>query len=189
MTITLPDLPYPMNALEPQLSEKAVNLHYSKHHAKYVSNLNTLVDGTRYEDWTLDQLVKGTSGRIYNNAAQIVNHTFFWNSMTPDAKPISDFPKVEKLIDKSFGSFDNFRQAFKEDAMAVFGSGWLWLMLDRNNEIVTHATKDAVTLTDHPLLVLDLWEHAYYVDYTFDRAQYVEGFTHMINWKFVNDNL
>lgn len=189
--IELPDLPYKRDALEPHVSKQTLDFHYGKHHKGYVDNLNKLIKGTGYEDKDLEDIVTSASGTIYNNAAQVWNHTFFWQCMTPDAESIDEESKIGKAIDRDFGGYDKFKEQFVDSATKLFGSGWLWLVED-NRKLKIKKMKDArepLTAELKPILVCDLWEHSYYLDYQNDRAKYVEAFCSLIDWKFAESNL
>ena len=193
---TLPPLPYPDDALSPQISANTIGFHYGKHHQGYVNNLNQLVAGTPLADQSLEAVVKATAGQaeqaaIFNNAAQVWNHTFYWNSLRPKGgcKPGG---ALAELIDKSFGGFEPFKAEFAKAATSQFGSGWAWLVKDGDRLIVTR-TGNADTPIAHgqqPLLTIDVWEHAYYLDYQNRRADYVAAvLDHLINWDFAAQNL
>ena len=189
--IELPKLPYEMNALEPHISQKVLEFHYGKHHAGYVNNLNKLIAGTPFEGKSLEEIIKNSNGGIFNNAAQVWNHTFYWNCMTPN--PAKDKPKgkLMEAIIRDFGSFDEFKTKFIEKCATLFGSGWTWLVADKDGKLSIVQTSNAQTpLTDDlkPLLVCDVWEHAYYLDYQNVRANYLNEFWAVINWEFVESN-
>ncbi|WP_419927845.1 superoxide dismutase [Candidatus Poriferisocius sp.] len=191
MAFELPPLPYSQSALEPYVSAETMSYHYDRHHAGYVANLNRLTDGTQWEGAELEKVVLGADGAIFNNAAQIWNHTFYWHSMSPDGGGAPSGP-VRAAIEESFGSTDEFRRQFADAAVGLFGSGWTWLAADENGlAIVQTANADLPLLQDRrALLVVDVWEHAYYLDYQNARAAYVEAFLdHLINWEFVAENL
>ncbi len=192
MSFELPPLPYSQSALEPHISANTFSFHYDRHHAGYVTNLNRLAEGTEWETAELEQVVTGASGAIFNNAAQIWNHTFYWNSLSPDGggAPVGD---IATAIDSAFGSYDDFRSKFATAATTLFGSGWAWLAINENNQLEITQTSNADLPLLHnqkPLLVVDVWEHAYYLDYKNARPSYVEAFLdHLINWEFANQNL
>ncbi len=192
MSFELPPLPYSQSALEPHISANTFSFHYDRHHAGYVTNLNRLAEGTEWETAELEQVVTGASGPIFNNAAQIWNHTFYWNSLSPDGggAPVGD---IATAIDSAFGSYDDFRSKFATAATTLFGSGWAWLAINENNQLEITQTSNADLPLLHnqkPLLVVDVWEHAYYLDYKNARPSYVEAFLdHLINWEFANQNL
>ena len=189
--IELPKLPYEMNALEPHISQRTLEFHYSKHHAAYVNNLNKLIAGTPFEGKSLEDIIKNSNGGIFNNAAQVWNHTFYWNCMKPN--PAKDKPKgkLMEAIIRDFGSFDEFKTKFIDKCATLFGSGWTWLVADKDGKLSIVQTSNAQTpLTDDmkPLLVCDVWEHAYYLDYQNVRANYLNEFWAVINWEFVESN-
>lgn len=196
MTITLPDLPYDKDALEPHISSRTLSFHHGKHHNAYVTNLNKLIEETDLASETLEDIIKQTvndadKAGIFNNAAQVWNHTFYWQSMKPKdgGDPSGDI--AEKII-ADFGSYDNFISQFKNAGLTQFGSGWVWLVL-KNNKLEIMKTSNADTPIAHgikPLLTMDVWEHAYYLDYQNGRADYIDSFiNHLINWDFANSNL
>lgn len=191
MAHTLPDLPFAKDALEPHISAETFEYHHDKHHAAYVTNLNNLVPGTEFEDKSLEEIVTSApAGGIFNNAAQVWNHTFYFNCMGPDAggEPSGD---LADAIAATFGSFAEFKEKFSTSAVTNFGSGWTWLVknADGNLEIV-NTTNAGCPLTAGlvPLLTIDVWEHAYYVDKRNARPAYVESFWNVINWDFVAGN-
>lgn len=188
--IELPDLPYPRDALEPHISKKTLDFHYGKHHKGYVDNLNKLIDGTEYEEMDLEHIVKGASGPIYNNAAQVWNHTFFWKCMKPEAKPLDPESKIAKGLDRHFGGYDKFREKFTDEAKKLFGAGWVWLVVDKGDPKIKQMKNADEPLSKgmDPILVLDVWEHAYYLDFQNDRAKYVESFFKLIDWEFAEKN-
>jgi Fe-Mn family superoxide dismutase len=194
MTLSLPELPYAYDALEPHVSKQTLELHHDKHHRAYVDKTNELIKGTRHEKAPLEDIIRATAregGPLFNNAAQAWNHGFFWQCLAPKAggKPTA---AIAKAIDRSFGGYDAFRKAFTKAAVSQFGSGWAWLVLD-GNELKVTKTANADTPLAHgqvPLLTIDVWEHAYYLDYQNRRPDYVSVFLdHLLNWKFVNANL
>ena len=180
----LPPLPFPMDALQPQISKETLEYHYGKHHQAYVTNLNNLIKGTEFENLALEDIVKKSSAGIFNNAAQIWNHTFYWNSLAPKAggKPAG---AVAAGIDKKWGSFDAFKEAFTKSAVGNFGSGWTWLVKKPEGGMDIVNTSNAatpLTTADKPLLTCDVWEHAYYIDYRNRRPDYVGAFWNLVNW-------
>lgn len=191
MEHTLPALPYAKNALAPHISEETLEFHYGKHHQTYVTNLNNLIKGTEFENASLEEIIKKSSGGIYNNSAQVWNHTFFWSSMTPNGggAPTGD---LAVAIDKKWGSFDEFKKAFQASAVGNFGSGWTWLVkkADGSVDIVNMgAAGTPLTTGDKALLTIDVWEHAYYIDYRNARPKFVEAFLNSLaNWEFANAN-
>lgn len=190
MTFELPKLPYAIDALAPHISKETLEYHYGKHHQTYVTNLNNLVPGTEFEGKTLEQIIKTSSGGIFNNAAQIWNHTFYWHCLSPkDGNEPTG--KLADAINKSFGSFAAFKENFTKTAIATFGSGWGWLVKNADGSLAITSTSNAGTpMTENKiaLLTCDVWEHAYYIDYRNARAKYVEAFWQLVNWEFVNQN-
>ncbi len=187
----LPALPYAKNALAPHISEETLDFHYGKHHQTYVTNLNNLIKGTEFENASLEDIIKKSSAGIYNNSAQVWNHTFFWNSMKPNggAAPAG---ALADAINAKWGSFDEFKKAFQASAVGNFGSGWTWLVkkADGSVDIVNMgAAGTPLTTGDKALLTVDVWEHAYYIDYRNARAKYVEVFlASLANWDFAAAN-
>lgn len=186
----LPPLPYEMNALEPHISAETLEYHYGKHHASYVTNLNKLIKGTEFESADLQDIIMKAKGGIFNNAAQVWNHTFYWNGLSPDG---GGEPKgaLAGAIDKSFGSFKDFKEKFSASAASNFGSGWTWLVRNANGEIEIANTSNAgnpMTSKLKPLLTCDVWEHAYYIDYRNARPKYLEAFWKLVNWDFAEKN-
>lgn len=187
----LPTLPYSMDALAPIISKETLEYHYGKHHQAYVTNLNKLIIGTEFENMSLEEIIMKSSGGIFNNAAQIYNHTFYWNCLAPKAgkEPTG---KIAEMIKQTFGSFADFKAKFSQAAVGTFGSGWAWLVIDKDGKIEIVSKSNAGNpLTDgkKPLLTCDVWEHAYYIDYRNARPSYVEKFWNLVNWDFVNSNL
>jgi Fe-Mn family superoxide dismutase len=196
MTITLPNLPYEKDALEPHISSRTLDFHHGKHHNAYVTNLNKLIEGTNLASETLENIIKETvndtdKAGIFNNAAQVWNHTFYWQSMKPDGGGVPSGDIAEKII-VDFGSYDDFIAQFKDAGLTQFGSGWVWLVL-KNKKLEIMKTSNADTPIAHgikPLLTADVWEHAYYLDYQNGRGDYLDTFiNNLINWDFVNSNL
>lgn len=190
MAFTLPRLPYEMDALAPHISAETLEYHYGKHHQAYVNNLNKLIAGTAQESQSLEEIIKKSSGGIFNNAAQIWNHTFYWNSLAPNAggEPVGD---LSDAIKSRFGSFDKFKEEFSQCAITTFGSGWAWLVKNTKGELEIMSTSNAGTpMTDNKkaLLTCDVWEHAYYIDYRNARPEYVSHFWPLVNWNFVAQN-
>jgi Fe-Mn family superoxide dismutase len=186
----LPPLPYALNALEPHISRETMEFHYGKHHKTYVEKLNELIKGTEFENATLEDMMRRAKGKIYNNAAQTWNHTFFWQCMSPQGggQPSGAFAKA---IDASFGSFDAFKKKFSESAAELFGSGWTWLVKrgDGTLAIEPESNADAPLGWNHrPLLTLDVWEHAYYIDYRNKRPDFIKAFWNVVNWDFAAKN-
>ncbi len=187
----LPDLPYSKDALEPHISAETLEFHYGKHHATYVNKLNGLIPGTEFESAPLEEMIVKSSGGIFNNAAQVWNHTFYWNCFAPDGggEPTGD---LLGGIEAAYGDFDTFKQAFTDAAVNNFGSGWTWLVRNSAGGLEIVNTSNAGNpLTDGllPLLTCDVWEHAYYVDYRNARPKYLEAFWSLVNWEFVAANL
>lgn len=188
----LPPLPYATDALEPHMSKETFEYHYGKHHQAYVTNLNNLIKGTEFENASLEDIVRRSQGGIFNNAAQVWNHTFFWNCMKPNGggKPSG---ALAKAIDAKWGSFEAFKEAFTKSAVGNFGSGWTWLVGKSDGSVDIVNTSNAATpLTgsDKPLLTVDVWEHAYYIDYRNARPKFVETFlNNLVNWEFAEKNL
>jgi superoxide dismutase, Fe-Mn family len=191
MEHTLPPLPYARNALAPHISEETFDYHYGKHHQTYVTNLNNLIKGTEFENASLEDIVKKSSGGIYNNSAQIWNHTFFWNSMKPNGGGAPSGALAD-AINAKWGSLDDFKKAFQASAVGNFGSGWTWLVkkADGSVDIVNMgAAGTPLTTGDNALLTIDVWEHAYYIDYRNLRAKFIEVFlNHLANWDFAAAN-
>lgn len=191
MEHTLPALPYAKNALAPHISEETLDFHYGKHHQAYVTNLNNLIKGTEFENSSLEEIIKSSSGGIYNNSAQVWNHTFFWSSLKPNG---GGAPKgaLADAINKKWGSFDEFKKAFQASAVGNFGSGWTWLVkkADGSVDIVNMgAAGTPLTTGDTALLTIDVWEHAYYIDYRNARPKFVETFlASLANWDFAEKN-
>jgi superoxide dismutase, Fe-Mn family len=191
MEHTLPQLPYAPDALAPHISKETFEYHYGKHHQAYVTNLNNLIKGTEFEALTLEKIIKKSSAGVFNNAAQVWNHTFFWNSMKPagGGKPTG---ALAAAIDKKWGSFDAFKEAFTKSAVGNFGSGWTWLVKKADGSVDIVNTSNAgtpETTADKALLTIDVWEHAYYIDYRNARAKFVETFLNSLaNWDFAAKN-
>ena len=186
----LPALPYEKNALEPFISAETIDYHYGKHHQTYVTNLNNLIAGTEFENLSLEDIVRKSSGGIFNNAAQVWNHTFYWNGMKPNGggKPTG---ALAEAIDKAFGSFDTFKEEFSKCAVTTFGSGWAWLVKNADGSLALVSTSNAgcpLTAGQKPLLTIDVWEHAYYIVYRNARPKYVEDYFNVVNWDFVAAN-
>ncbi len=191
MAFTLPDLPYAKDALEPHISAETLEYHYGKHHQTYVDKLNGLVEGTEFADKSLEDIIRASSGGVFNNAAQVWNHTFYWHCLSPNGggKPSG---KLAELIDRDFGSFDEFEKKFTDTAIATFGSGWAWLVQNPDGKLEVVSTSNADTPVRGeatPLLTCDVWEHAYYIDYRNARPKYVESFWNLVNWEFVSSQL
>lgn len=191
MAFELPPLPYARNALAPILSEETLDYHYGKHHQAYVTNLNKLIPGTEYEGKSLEEIIKkAPAGGIFNNAAQVWNHTFYWHCMTPNSKKEPN-EALAAAITKHFGSLDKFKEEFNKAAVGTFGSGWAWLVKNKDGSLEIKSTSNAATpMTEGKtaLLTCDVWEHAYYIDYRNQRPKYVESFWDIVNWDFVAKN-
>ena len=190
MAFELPPLPFADNALEPTISAETISFHYGKHHQTYVTNLNKLVPGTEFEGLSLEEIIKKSSGGIFNNAAQIWNHTFYWNGLTANGKNAVS-GDLATAIDAAFGSFDEFKAKFSTSAATNFGAGWTWLVKNTDGSLEIVNTSNAATpLTTEqtPLLTCDVWEHAYYIDFRNARPKYVEAFWGIVNWDFVAAN-
>jgi superoxide dismutase, Fe-Mn family len=184
---TLPELPYPKDALEPHISAETLEYHYSKHHASYVEKLNKLIPGTEFETASLEEIILNGSDGIFNNAAQVWNHSFYWNCLSPEGGGEPE-ATLARAIDAAFGSFATFKERFSKAAGANFGSGWTWLVTNADAALEIINTSNAGNpMTDgmHPLLTCDVWEHAYYIDYRNARPEYIEAFWKLVNWEFV----
>jgi Fe-Mn family superoxide dismutase len=191
MPFELPALPYPKDSLAPHISSETIDYHWGKHHAAYVSNLNKLIDGTIWEGKSLEEIIRGSDGPIFNNAAQVWNHTFYWNSMKPQGGGQPAGPLAEAMK-AAFGGYDGFRKAFTEAATTQFGSGWAWLVIDQGALKVVKTGNADTPLRGgmKPLLTIDVWEHAYYVDFRNARPKYIETFLDkLVNWNFAATNL
>lgn len=190
MSFELPPLPYEIDALEPHISKETLEFHYGKHHQTYVTNLNNLVAGTDSEGKSLEDIIKNSSGGLFNNAAQIWNHTFYWNCLSPNGggEPTG---ALAQAINDTFGSFAEFKEQFSKTAITTFGSGWGWLVKNSDGSLALTSTSNAGTpLTEDqtPLLTCDVWEHAYYIDFRNARPKYVETFWNLVNWEFASQN-
>ncbi len=190
MPFQLPDLPFPKDSLKPYMSEETLEYHHGKHHQTYVNNLINLIAGTEFENMSLEEIIVKSSGPIFNNSSQTWNHTFFWNCLSPKGGGV---PKGELLkeIEKNFGSFEEFKKQFSNAAVSLFGSGWVWLVKKAEGNLDIIQTSNAgnpLTLGFKPLLVIDVWEHAYYIDYRNARPKFVEAFWEIVNWDFVLQN-
>ena len=191
MAFTLPELPWSNDALAPLISPETIEYHYGKHHAGYVTKLNNGIEGTEFAGKNLEEIVKTAQGGVFNNAAQVWNHTFYWNCMAPKA---GGEPKgeIKDEIEKNFGSFDAFKDQFTKESLARFGSGWGWLVKKSDGSLAVESTLNAgnpLTEGKTPLLTCDVWEHAYYIDYRNARPKYLEAFWDLVNWDFVSKNL
>lgn len=196
MAITLPALPYAQDALEPHITANTLSFHYGKHHNAYVTNLNKLIEGTELESKELEDIITSvvgdaSKGGVFNNAAQVYNHTFYWHSMAPNGGGAPTGAIADK-INESFGSYEKFREEFAAAAATQFGSGWAWLVLD-GDKLVIEKTANADSPIAHgktPVLTIDVWEHAYYLDYQNLRPKYIETFLDsLVNWEFANANI
>lgn len=186
----LPELPYANDALKPHISSETLDYHHGKHHAAYVNNLNNLIKGTDFENMALEDIVLKSSGAVFNNAAQIWNHTFYWNSLKPGGggEPAGS---LAEAIGSAFGSFEAFKKDFTQKAVSLFGSGWAWLVKTEEGSLAIETTGNAgnpMTSGLKPLLTCDVWEHAYYIDYRNARPKYLEAFWNLANWEFAEKN-
>jgi superoxide dismutase, Fe-Mn family len=190
MEHTLPALPYAMDALVPHISKETLEFHYGKHHQTYATNLNNLIKGTEFENASLEDIIKKSSGGVFNNSAQIWNHTFYWNSLAPNAggEPTG---ALAAAINAKWGTFAAFKEAFNKMAAGNFGSSWTWLVKKADGSLDIVNTSNAatpLTTTDKPLITCDLWEHAYYIDYRNSRPNYLNGYWSLVNWAFAAKN-
>lgn len=189
MAFELPALPYAQDALAPHISAETLEYHYGKHHKTYVDKLNGLIPGTEYEGKSLEEIIKTSSGGVFNNAAQVWNHTFYWNCLSPNGGGAAT-SAVAEAINKAFGSFDKFKEEFTNSAINNFGSAWTWLVKKADGSVAIVNTSNAQTpLTDSSvkaILTVDVWEHAYYIDYRNSRPNYLNAFWSLVNWEFVN---
>lgn len=191
MNFELMELPYGLNALAPNISEETLEYHYGKHHATYVKKLNSLIEGkAEFEGLSLEEIIKKSEGGIFNNAAQVYNHDFYWNGLSPFKTALSN--ELKYAIEKKYGSLAQFKEKFLDAAATLFGSGWTWLVVNADDgELDIEKTSNAATpITEDktPLLVCDVWEHAYYIDYRNARPKYLEQWWEIVNWKFVSKN-
>jgi Fe-Mn family superoxide dismutase len=190
MEHTLPPLPFAKNALVPHMSEETLEFHYGKHHQTYVTNLNNLIKGTEFENLSLEEIVKKSSGGVFNNSAQVWNHTFFWNSLSPQGGGAPTGALAE-AINAKWGSFDKFKEEFAKTAVGTFGSGWAWLVKKADGSLDLVSTSNAATplTTDaKALLTIDVWEHAYYIDYRNARPKFIDAYWNIVNWEFAASN-
>lgn len=191
MTFALPELSYELDGLAPNISRETLEYHYGKHHQTYVDNLNKLVSGTEYESLSLEKIIKASSGGLFNNAAQVWNHTFYWHCLTPNGN--GDIPEaLAAKLNETFGSIEAFKAEFTKAAVTTFGSGWAWLVKNGDDSLEILSTSNAgtpMTVGKHALLTCDVWEHAYYIDYRNRRPDYVEKFWELVNWEYVAGNL
>ena len=191
MSFKLPELPYSKDALAPHISAETLEYHYGKHHQGYVNKLNAAVEGKPEAEKSLEEIIKTAEGGLFNNAAQVWNHTFYWNSLSPDGggEPTGD---LASAIEKDFGSFNDFKDKFTTAAAGRFGSGWAWLVKNAKGKLEITTTLNAETPLTHegltPLLTCDVWEHAYYIDYRNARPKYLEAFWNIVNWDFAEEN-
>ncbi len=190
MSFELPALPYAKDALAPHISAETIEYHYGKHHQTYVTNLNNLVPGSEFEGLSLEEIVKKSSGGVFNNAAQVWNHTFYWNSLSPNGggEPTGG---LANAIERTFGSFEKFKEEFTKCAVTTFGSGWAWLVKNDKGGLELVSTSNAgCPLTDGktPILTCDVWDHAYYIDFRNLRPKYLEAFWALVNWEFASAN-
>ena len=191
MPFTLPELPYSLDALEPHISKETLEYHYGKHHQTYVTNLNKLVEGTDNEHKSLEDIILSSEGGLFNNAAQVWNHTFYWHCLNPNGGGEPTGQLADK-INQAFGSFSEFKQQFTQAAITTFGSGWAWLVQNEQGELAIMSTSNAslpMTSGQKALLTCDVWEHAYYIDYRNARPQYMDAFWQLVNWEFVTSQL
>jgi len=187
----LPKLPYALNALEPYISERTLEFHYGKHHQAYVTNLNKLITGTEYENSSLEDIIRKAGGGIFNNGAQVWNHTFYWNCMKPKGggEPTG---KLADILVKNFGSFAEFKEKFSTAAATLFGSGWAWLVKKSDGSLVITQESNAgnpLKIGDHPILTCDVWEHAYYLDKQNLRPGYIADFWNLLDWDAIAGRL
>lgn len=190
MTHELPALPYAKDALQPHISAETLEYHYGKHHQAYVTNLNNLIANTEFATMSLEDIIKKATGGVFNNAAQVWNHTFYWNCLSPQGGGAPS-GALAQAINAKWGSFDAFKEAFSKAAVGTFGSGWAWLVKNAAGELDIVSTSNAATPMSSgqkALLTCDVWEHAYYVDYRNARPKYVEAFWNLVNWSFVSAN-
>ena len=191
MAHTLPQLPYAQDALAPHISKETLEFHYGKHHQTYVTNLNNLIKGTEFESLSLEDIVRKSSGGVFNNSAQVWNHTFYWHSLSPNGGGEPTGP-VADAINRKWGSFSAFKDAFNKSATGNFGSGWTWLVKKADGTLDIVNTSNAgtpLTTGDKPLLTCDVWEHAYYIDYRNKRPDYLGAYWSLVNWDFAAKNL
>lgn len=186
----LPSLPFAMDSLNPYISQETLEYHYGKHHQTYVNNLNNLIKGTEFESMPLEEIIKKSNGGIFNNAAQVWNHTFYWNSLNPNKTE----PKGNLLeaIKNQYETIEKFKEEFTKISIATFGSGWCWLVKKPDNSLDIISTSNAqtpLTTSSIPLLTCDVWEHAYYIDYRNARPKYLEAFWNIVNWDFALEQL
>lgn len=191
MAFTLKALPYEKTALAPLISEETINFHYGKHHQAYVNKLNGLIEGTDFENKTLEEIIVSSEGGIFNNAAQVWNHTFYWESLSPKGGGLPK-GKIAELINRDFGSFEAFKEAFSNASATLFGSGWAWLVVNQDDKLEITQESNAgnpLTKNQKALLCCDVWEHAYYLDKQNKRPDYIEDFWKLVDWKAVEERL
>jgi len=190
MAVELPELPYAMDALAPHISKETLEFHYGKHHAGYVTKLNAAIEGGEFASASLEDIVRKSDGGVFNNAAQIWNHTFYWNCLSPNGGG-APTGAIADAINETFGSFEDFKKQFSDAAATLFGSGWAFLVKKGSGlEIQKLANADCpLKHGDQPLMTCDVWEHAYYIDYRNARPKYIEAFWNLVNWDFVNKNM
>ncbi len=191
MAIELPPLPWARDALAPHISAETIDYHYGKHHQAYVTNLNNQIKGTEFEELSLEDIIRKSSGGMFNNAAQIWNHTFYWNCLSPNGGG-EPGGRLADAINKAFGDFAKFKDEFTKTSVGTFGSGWGWLVQRADGNLALASTSNAgtpLTGSDRALLTCDVWEHAYYIDYRNARPKYVESFWNLVNWEFVESQL
>ncbi len=191
MAIELPSLPYSTDALTPHISPETLDFHYGKHHAGYVKKLNAAIEGTPMAEKSLEDIIKSAEGGVFNNAAQVWNHTFYWNSLSPKGggEPTG---AIADAINSQFGSFSDFKEKFTNAATSLFGSGWTWLVKNSDGSLSIEQTTNAgcpLTEGQTPILTCDVWEHAYYIDYRNARPDYISAFWNLVNWDFANKNM
>lgn len=187
----LPELPFNPNDFKGIFSEETFEYHHGKHHQTYVTNLNNLIKGTEFENMELEDIIKKSQGGVFNNAAQHFNHSFFWNCINPHGGGAPK-GKIGEEIDKSFGSFDKFKEAFSASATTLFGSGWAWLVKNNDGKLeIVQKSNAGTPLTDaqKPILTIDVWEHAYYIDYRNARPKFIEKFWEAVNWEYADKML
>ncbi len=186
----LPKLNFEKNALEPFISEETINYHYGKHHQTYIDNTNNLIKDTEFEGKSLEEIIKNSQNWLFNNSAQVYNHNFYWNCLAPKSEKVENL-EIFQAIEKDFWSFMKFKEIFSQTAIWNFGSGWTWLVKTQEWKLKIVNTQNAetvITTSNIPLLVIDVWEHAYYIDTRNARPKYVENFWNIVNWEFVNKN-
>lgn len=191
MAFELPALPYAMDALQPHISKETLEYHYGKHHLTYVNNLNNLLQNHPLAQASLEEIILKSDGGLFNNAAQVWNHTFYWHCLSPQGGG-EPKDKLMAALEKSFGSFANFKEQFSKTALTTFGSGWAWLVQNTDGSLAITSTSNADTPMKHgqtALMTCDVWEHAYYIDYRNARASYIEHFWNLVNWAFVSSQM